>query len=73
MKQNSIQHYTVCREKKSDFAKNFLRALPGFHDFSEWDLTSAFYRIGKKKWLNKVKGKKRVLQGTRSSRIISSN
>ena len=58
MKQNSIQHYTVCREKNSDFEKNFLRALPGFYDFSGWDLTSAFYRIGKKSGSIKLKIKK---------------
>ena len=38
------------------FQKNFLRALPGLHAFTGCDLASAFYRIGKIKWLNMVKG-----------------
>ena len=35
-----------------------MRALPGFYDFSGWDLTSAFYRIGKKSGSIKLKVKK---------------
>ena len=41
---------------ETPFQKNFLRALPGLHTFSGCDSTSAFHRIGKRKWLNIVKG-----------------
>ena len=41
---------------EAPFQKNFLRALPGLHIFSGCDSTSAFHRIGKRKWLNIVKG-----------------
>ena len=41
---------------KAPFEKNFLRALPGLHTFLGYDSTSAFHGIGKRKWLNIVKG-----------------
>ena len=49
--------YSTLRKKK-DFEKNFLRVLPGLHDFLGCDLMSAFHRIGKEKGLNIVKGNK---------------
>ena len=33
-----------------------MRALPGLHDFSGCASTRTFHRIGKRKWLNIVKG-----------------
>ena len=47
---------TICCENNSDFAKNFFRALPGLHALLGCDSTIAFNGIGKRKWLNIVKG-----------------
>ena len=48
----------MLRKKNSDFKKNFLGALPGLQDLLGYHSTSAFHGIGKRKWLNIVKGKK---------------
>ena len=47
---------TICCQKNPDFEKNFFRALPSLHNFLRCDSTSAFYGIGKRKWLNIVTG-----------------
>ena len=58
MKEGSVWHYTYAAKKKTNFAKNVLRDLPGFQDFSGRDLTSAFLGILKRKWLNIAKSNK---------------
>ena len=49
---------TICCENSSDFDKKFLRALIGLHALLECDSVTAFYGIGKRKWLKVTKSAK---------------
>lgn len=48
--------YIEIRAGKNERILSFLRPLPGLRIFSEYDSTSAFHGIGKRRWLNIAEG-----------------
>ena len=48
--------YIEIRAGKNARILSFLRPLPGLRIFSEYDSTSAFHGIGKRRWLNIAEG-----------------